>query len=119
MNESANLRNSWPAFGADDLAAMTAEELAEAAGGGKTDLMLGLGITDHRKMLFLRREAVQLKPAVERLKEIVGAAGSWRSSGHGGVYRLGHRTVEFAGCEHEDDKQKYQGHDDDLKCFDE
>jgi hypothetical protein len=77
-------------------------------------------VTAHRKTLFLRRESVQLTAAVDSLKRIVGTAGSWRSSGHGGTMRLHDgRVVELAGCEHEDDRSKYQGRDHDLKCFDE
>jgi hypothetical protein len=34
-----------------------------AAGGGKTDLALGLAITAHQKSLILRREAVHLGPS--------------------------------------------------------
>jgi hypothetical protein len=90
-----------------------------AAGGGKTLGMLGLAVTEHRKSLFLRRESVQLTAAVEALKRICGPRGAWRSSGHGGTMRVDGRTVELAGCEHEDDKGKYQGRDHDLKCFDE
>jgi hypothetical protein len=94
-----------------------------AAGGGKTDLMLGLALTTHRRALFLRREATQLKAVIERLKRIVVGRGQWRSSGHGGTMRLnsggGERLLELSGCEHEDDREKYQGQDHDLKLFDE
>jgi hypothetical protein len=90
-----------------------------SAGGGKTWCLLGLALTRHKKTLFLRRESVQLTAAVDSVKRISGPAASWRSSGHGGILRLGARSVELAGCEHEDDKWKYQGRDHDLKCFDE
>ncbi len=91
-----------------------------AAGGSKTWLCLGLAVTAHRKTLYLRRESVQLTAAVESLKKIVGSRGSWRGSGHGGIMTVdGCRTVELGGCEHEDDKQKYQGRDHDLKVLDE
>jgi hypothetical protein len=90
-----------------------------SAGGGKSWCLLGLALTAHRKTLFLRRESVQLTAAVESLKRLAGARGAWRSSGHGGTMRVDGRTIELAGCEHEDDKQKYQGRDHDLKAFDE
>jgi hypothetical protein len=82
-------------------------------------MLLGLSLTAHRKSLFLRRESVQLTAAVERAKALAGARGAWRSSGHGGTLRVDGRSIEFAGCEHEDDRQKYQGRDHDLKLFDE
>jgi hypothetical protein len=90
-----------------------------AAGGGKTDLILGLSLTAHKKALFLRRVAVELVAAVERVKEIVGKVGKWTGSGHGGLMRCGGRSIEFAGCEREDDKTKYMGRPHDLKLFDE
>lgn len=89
-----------------------------AAGGGKTSLMLGLSLTAHRKSLFLRRQAVQLTAAVQYLKKVAGSKG-WSGSGHGGTLRANGRIIEMAGCDHEDDKEKYQGRDHDLKAFDE
>ena len=84
-----------------------------------TWLALGLAITAHKKTLFLRRESVQLSAAVASLKKLCGPAGSWRSSGNGGVMRYDGRTIELAGCEHEDSKDKFQGRDHDLKVWDE
>ena len=37
------------------------------AGGGKTDLLLGLALTQHEKSIIFRREAVQLVGIEERL----------------------------------------------------
>jgi hypothetical protein len=92
-----------------------------AAGGGKSDLLLGLGLTAHRKTLVLRREAAQLPELVARLLEIAGTAGRWRGSGNGGTLRGvdGFRSIELAGCEHERAKSKYKGRAHDLKAFDE
>ena len=46
--------------------------------------------------------------------------GRWSGSGHGGTMRLPNgREIQLGGCEHLDDREKYQGHDDDLKVFDE
>jgi len=90
-----------------------------AAGGGKTDLGIGLGLTSHIKTLFLRRESTQLTPAIDRLKAIAGGRGHWRTSGNGGTFEIDGRTIKFDGCEYEDDKLKFQGHPDDLKLLDE
>lgn len=90
-----------------------------AAGGGKSFLLLGLSLTAHLKTLFLRRESVQLTAIIESVKTLVGARGAWRSSGHGGTMRIDGRVIEFVGCEHEDDKSKFQGRDHSLKAFDE
>jgi hypothetical protein len=92
-----------------------------SAGGGKSDLLLGLACTAHRKSLILRREATQLKELTDRLQEIAGGRGKWRSSGYGGLMRdlPGGRQIELSGCEFEDDKRKYQGRPHDAKLFDE
>ena len=90
-----------------------------AAGGGKTDLALGLAITAHRRSLILRREATQLRGIVERSREIIGDFG--RLNEVLGIWRgiPGARTVELGGCKDENDKVKYQGRPHDLIVFDE
>ena len=88
-----------------------------AAGGGKTDLALGLALTRHRRSLILRREATQLRGIVDRSREVVGAGGSFNSVL--GVWRVGNRVLELGGCQHEHDRTKYQGRPHDLIVFDE
>jgi len=51
-----------------------------AAGGGKTDLALGLAITAHRHSLILRREAVHLRAIQDRASEILGRVGRYNES---------------------------------------
>lgn len=90
------------------------------AGGGKTDMLLGLGLTAHRKSLILRREATQLQEVSSRLRDLIGTSGKFRSSGYGGICTtMDGRTIELAGCEHETDRQKYKGRAHDLKAYDE
>ena len=90
-----------------------------AAGGGKTDLALGLAVTAHRRSLILRREATQLRGIVERSREIIGEHG--RLNEVLGIWRglPGGRMIEFGGCKDESDKTKYQGRPHDLIVFDE
>jgi len=90
------------------------------AGGGKSDLLLGLGLTAHRKTLYLRREATQLQEVTARVGELLRPGDKFKHVGHGGLLttRDG-RTVEFAGVEHEKSKQKYKGRAHDLKAWDE
>lgn len=90
------------------------------AGGGKSDLLLGLGVTAHRKTLYLRREATQLQEVTSRVQEILRPGDRFKHVGHGGLLttREG-RTVEFAGVEHEKARQKYKGRAHDLKAWDE
>lgn len=91
------------------------------AGGGKTDLGLGLAITQHSRSLILRRINKDAVKLVERVEEIVGHRNGYNGQlqrwklDAGGIVRL----VEFGGCEQEGDKQRYKGDPHDLIVFDE
>src|SRR5271169_5026912 len=87
------------------------------AGGGKTDLGLGLALTAHRRSLVLRRVNKDAVKLVERCAEILGHRNGY--SGQLQRWRLGDRLIEFAGCEYEDDKQRFKGDPHDLIYFDE
>src|SRR5262245_61317929 len=90
-----------------------------AAGGGKTDLALGLAITAHLKSLILRREAVHLRAIEDRAREILGDIGRFNETL--GIWRdlPGGRQIEFGGCKDPGDEQAYRGRPHDLVVFDE
>jgi hypothetical protein len=89
-----------------------------AAGGGKTDLAIGLAVTGHKRSLILRREATQLRGIIDRSREIIGDTG--RLNENSGIWRLaGGGVIELAGCKDEGDKRKFQGRPHDLIVFDE
>lgn len=88
-----------------------------AAGGGKSDLLLGLAFTAHTKSIIFRREYPQLKDIVDRSREIIGDRGQFNA--HFNMWRLPDRALEFGAVQHETDVSKYQGRPHDLKCFDE
>jgi hypothetical protein len=89
-----------------------------AAGGGKTQLLIGLALIDHQDSLILRRRAVDAKSLSKTLKAL--NYGSWKYSGSGGELRTPEgQTIEVGGCEHEDDRDKYQGQPHDFIGFDE
>ena len=102
--------------------ACDANEILTAGGsfGGKTDLLLGMAMTKHRRSIIFRRESTQLKPLIERAQEILGPTDAiyhkvdkhWRDI-------PGERTLQFASMQYEDDKEDYQGASQDLKGFDE
>jgi hypothetical protein len=77
------------------------------AGGGKTQLGLGLALTAHRHSLIPRRINKDAMKPVERVAEILGHRDGY--NGRLQRWKLGHRIIEFAGCEHEDDKQRRSG----------
>src|SRR5216683_351383 len=87
------------------------------AGGGKTDLGLGLALTAHKRALVLRRINKDALKLVERVAEILGH----RSGYNGQLQRWKlrgetERLIEFAGCEQETDKQRFKGDPHDLIC---
>ncbi len=83
-------RDELSALIADDLSAtpwrplpgpqtMAYESMADvigfggAAGGGKTDLAIGMALTQHHRAQMFRREGPQLVGIIDRLVEIVGS----------------------------------------------
>lgn len=90
------------------------------AGGGKSDLLLGLALTQHEKSIIFRREAVQLVGLEERMTAILGSRTGY--DGQDRIWRLPDgkgRTLEFGSCKEPADWLKYQGRPHDLKAFDE
>lgn len=89
-----------------------------AAGGGKTDLLLGLCLTSQKHSIIFRREAVQLTGIEERMSNILGNRDGYNSQK--GLWRLpGGRVMELGSVKEPDDWMKYQGRPHDLKAFDE
>jgi hypothetical protein len=89
-----------------------------AAGGGKTDLLLGLALHAHRKSIIYRREYPQLRGIEERMRELLGSLE--------GVYnqqtkllRHGSKVLELAAMQYDEDKNKFQGRPHDFYGFDE
>jgi hypothetical protein len=89
-----------------------------AAGGGKTDLGVGLAITAHRRTLYVRREATQLVPVVARVRQILGTREGYNGSEK--VWQLpGGRQMRFGGMPNLGDEEKFQGDPRDLLVVDE
>jgi hypothetical protein len=91
-----------------------------SAGGGKSDLLLGLGLTEHQRSLILRRVNKDVEGPGglgERLLEILGSPSGYNAQQH--IFTGRGRRIQLGGCEHEKDKQRYKGRAHDLKAFDE
>jgi len=93
-----------------------------AAGGGKTDLACGLTITQHRKVMILRRVGTELQGILDRLEELIGSTEGyngqkkvWKRLRHDGV----RQQIEFASLPNLGDERGYQGRPHDLLVFDE
>lgn len=90
-----------------------------AAGGGKTDLLLGLALTQHRRSIIFRRESTQLVGLEDRSREMVGMAGQYNGSKRLWRGLPGGRVLEFGAVQKVTDWTKYQGRPHDLIGFDE
>src|SRR5713101_3601096 len=60
-----------------------------AAGGGKTDLACGKALTQHQRVMILRREATQLTGIIDRLTELIGHKDGYNGTER--IWRLGKR----------------------------
>ena len=87
------------------------------AGGGKTDLLLGLALTAHRRSLILRRINKDAAKLVNRVELILGHRNGY--NGQAQSWKLGEKRIDFGGCELEVDKHRYKGEPHDLIAFDE
>ena len=88
-----------------------------AAGGGKTDLLLGAAL-NHKRAIIFRREFVQLSGIIERGDAIYEGRSRYNQKG---FWRFNdtNRLIELGSCKDPGDEKKYQGRDHDLKAFDE
>jgi len=89
-----------------------------SAGGGKSDLLLGLAVTCHRSALLLRRTYTELEDTlIARSLEFYGDRRSYNAGKH--QWSWPGRTVRFRHIQHEDDALKYKSGQFDLIGFDE
>jgi len=93
-----------------------------AAGGGKSFLAIGKALLQHKRVLILRREFPQLAGLIETSKEIYSRYGKYTATPQP-TWRLKYKgqdkLIEFGSCQHEHDKNKYQGRAHDLRVVDE
>lgn len=89
-----------------------------AAGGGKTDLLLGLPLTKQKHSIIFRRQSVQLTGIEERMTSILGTRDGYNSQD--GIWRLPQgKVLELGSVKEPGDWIKYQGRAHDFKGFDE
>jgi hypothetical protein len=90
-----------------------------AAGGGKSDLLLGLALTQHSRSVIFRREYPTLTDLMDRALDVVGNRGRMNRGSPGRLIMPDGRQVQFGSCPHEQNKVRWQGRPHDLKAFDE
>lgn len=88
-----------------------------AAGGGKTDLALGLSLRRHRRSIIFRREMPNARGIIERSREIIGGHGRFNETLK--IWRIGNQLIEIGSMPNEADKFDHQGQARDLHVFDE
>ena len=95
-----------------------------AAGGGKSDLLLGLAGDAHGRSIIFRRVFPNLRFLIERSRQIYNSESktalkdSYNESLH--VWRLSTRNmIEFGAIQYEQDKSNFQGRPHDFIGFDE
>lgn len=88
------------------------------AGGGKSELLIGLAVNEHQRARILRRINQDASELGDRFVEIMGTDDgftrnppTWRGANG--------KFIEFRGCELEKDKQRFKGKARDLVAYDE
>lgn len=87
------------------------------AGGGKSDLVIGLSLTAHQRSLVLRRTNKEAEKLFDRYADVIGNRDGFNEQR--GTVRIDDRIIDIGGCQLEQDKQKRKGIAHDLKAFDE
>lgn len=87
-----------------------------AAGGGKTDLIVGLALS-HKRTVIFRRAYGELSDIAERFLEVLGTRQGY--NGQDMRYRKDGMLVEFGALEKPGSEKAWRGRAHDLICFDE
>jgi hypothetical protein len=117
------LSRKWIALPGPQTAALKSEAYLTlyggSAGGGKSDLILGLAITEHRRTMVVRREYDDLSFLTERAIAINGTRDGYAGSPHPVLRTADGRLIEFRAFQRPGDEQKRQGQPIDLLAVDE
>ena len=90
------------------------------AGGGKTDLIVGLALNAHRRVGIFRQQVGELKGLMDRMDAVLLEAGLKPVSRSTNQWTgAAGRKIEFGHLEKPGAHKSWQGRDHDLKCFDE
>lgn len=90
-----------------------------AAGGGKTDLLLGLATTRHERTVLFRRQSVDLETIWNRLMLITNGRRQKADGNRKKMRLVDNRFIEFGHLEKPGSEKGWQGNPHDLYAFDE
>ena len=85
------------------------------AGGGKTDLLIGLSLTAHRNAIIYRRIYRQLQRIRERFGDILSVPVGENTN----RFTRGDKIIRLGAAQRVGEEKNFQGQDHDLKAFDE
>lgn len=89
-----------------------------AAGGGKSDLLIGKALTHHNRSVIYRREFPQAANIIDRITELIRPRGGNVNS-HKYEYKIDKHLIRVRSVEHDKDKEKHAGNPYELIAFDE
>lgn len=89
------------------------------AGGGKSELIIGMALTEHKRSLIVRREYDDLSFITERAVQVNGTRDGFVQSPHPSLRTKDGRLIEFRAFQRAGDEQKRQGQPVDLLAVDE
>lgn len=89
------------------------------AAGGKTDLLAGLALTQHRRSLIMRRQYTDLGALIERVREIDGSYTGFNGAPPPRLRTADGRLVDFGAAAKLGDEKHWQGQPHDLLGLDE
>lgn len=89
------------------------------AGGGKSDLLIGLALNEHTVSRLFRRQHNHRQALVARMAQVLGTRDGYNGSDH--IWRIpgGDKVVMFGAMSSPDAWEDYQGDPTDLKGWDE
>lgn len=90
-----------------------------AAGGGKSEILLGLAMTAHKRSLILRRQYTDLSALTDRAIVINGTRKGFNGSSPPKLKTADGRQIDFGACAHIGDEESWQGQAHDGLFFDE
>lgn len=89
-----------------------------AAGGGKSDLLIGCAQQDHKRALIIRRESTELDGIIARSKEILSGLGDYNKVEKEWALKGG-QSLKLGGMKDAEDWRAYAGRARDYLGFDE
>lgn len=122
LEELHRIKKGWKPFPGPQTEAFGSEAdillYGGAAGGGKTDLLLGVARRQHFQSIIFRRVFPNLRGIETRAREMYAPETGYNESLHRWKFKDG-RQIEFASLQYDKDVSNFQGQPHDLYGFDE